>query len=63
MEELWKRLAKVGLELHPEKKRLIEFGRFAKQNRAERGEGEVERFTFLGFSHYCGVSSRGYFAV
>jgi len=63
LEEFRERLAKFGLELHPEKTRLIEFGRFAKQNRAERGEGEVESFTFLGFSHYCGVSSRGYFAV
>ena len=63
LKEFRERLAKFGLELHPEKTRLIEFGRFAKQSRAARGEGEVESFTFLGFSHYCGVSSRGYFAV
>jgi hypothetical protein len=44
----------AGLELHPEKTRLIQFGRFAAQNRKERGEGKPETFTFLGFTHYCG---------
>src|SRR5215470_13653585 len=48
------RLAKFGLELHPEKTRLIEFGRFAASNRQRRGEGKPETFTFLGFTHYCG---------
>src|SRR6202166_4375711 len=48
------RLAKFGLELHPEKTRLIEFGRFAAPNREKRGEGKPETFTFLGFTHYCG---------
>jgi hypothetical protein len=47
-------LAKFGLELHPEKTRLIEFGRFAAQDRERRGEGKPETFTFLGFTHYCG---------
>jgi RNA-directed DNA polymerase len=47
-------VAKFGLELHPEKTRLIEFGRFAAQNRKRRGEGKPETFTFLGFTHYCG---------
>jgi hypothetical protein len=42
------RLAKLGLELHPEKTRLIEFGRFAAQDREKRGEGKPETFTFLG---------------
>jgi len=63
LEEFRERLAKFGLELHREKTRLIEFGLFAKQNLVERGEGEVESFTFLEFSRYCGVSSRGNFAV
>jgi RNA-directed DNA polymerase len=45
-------LAKFGLELHPEKTRLIEFGRFAAENRERRGEGKPETFTFLGFTHY-----------
>src|SRR6202171_1755962 len=48
------RLAKFGLGLNAEKTRLIEFGRFATQNRARRGEGKPETFTFLGFTHYCG---------
>ena len=48
------RLAKFGLELSTEKTRLIEFGRFAARDRAKRGEGKPETFTFLGFAHYCG---------
>jgi len=54
LEEFRERLAKFGLELHAEKTRLIEFGRFAVQNRERRGEGKPETFTFLGFTHYCG---------
>src|ERR1700674_458468 len=54
LKEFRERLAKFGLELHPEKTRLIQFGRFAAQNRKERGEGKPETFTFLGFTHYCG---------
>jgi RNA-directed DNA polymerase len=58
------RLAKFGLELHPEKTRLIEFGRFAAPNRQQRGEGKPETFTFLGFTHYCGKRrSNGAFIV
>src|ERR1039458_552246 len=48
------RLAKFGLELHADKTRLIEFGRFAARNRKQRGEGKPETFTFLGFTHFCG---------
>jgi group II intron reverse transcriptase/maturase len=48
------RLAKFGLELHPDKTRLIEFGRFAARDRKARGKGKPETFTFLGFTHYCG---------
>ena len=51
--ELVQRLVKFGLELHQEKTRLIEFGRFAAANRKERGEGKPETFDFLGFTHYC----------
>jgi len=54
LEQFRERLAKFGLELHSEKTRLIRFGRFAAQNRAERGQGKPETFTFLGFTHYCG---------
>jgi group II intron reverse transcriptase/maturase len=48
------RLARFGLELHADKTRLIEFGRFAARNRKQRGEGKPETFTFLGFTHFCG---------
>jgi group II intron reverse transcriptase/maturase len=63
LEEFRKRLAKFGLEVHPEKTRMIEFGRFAQANRKQRGEGKPETFTFLGFTHYCGTNSKGHFVV
>jgi hypothetical protein len=50
LENLRERLGKFGLELHPDKTRRIEFGRFAEQNRERRGEGKPETFDFLGFS-------------
>jgi hypothetical protein len=53
----WKeRLQKFGLELHPGKTRLIEFGRYAVKDRKQRGEGKPETFNFLGFTHICGQS-------
>lgn len=57
------RLAKFGLELHPEKTRLIEFGRFAVENRCRRGEGKPETFNFLGFTHCCDKTRKGRFIV
>ena len=54
LREFRDRLAKFGLELHADKTRLIEFGRFAARNRKQRGEGKPETFTFLGFTHFCG---------
>jgi hypothetical protein len=57
LEDLRERLKKFGLELHPDKTRRIEFGRFAEQNRKKRGEGKPETFDFLGFSHICGKDS------
>src|SRR6266550_653461 len=54
LKQFRERLAKFGLELHPDKTRLIEFGRFAARDRKARGEGKPETFTFLGFTHYCG---------
>ena len=63
LREFRERLAKFGLELHPEKTRLIEFGRFARANRQARGEGEPESFTFLGFTHCCGINSEGNFTI
>jgi len=61
--EFRERLAKFGLELNSEKTRLIEFGRYAAQNRVKRGEGKPETFTFLGFTHYCGKRQNGAFTV
>ncbi len=54
LNELRERLQTFGLALHPDKTRLIEFGRFAASNRQRRGEGKPEAFDFLGFTHYCG---------
>ena len=56
LKEFRKRLANFALELHPEKTRLIEFGRFAQVNRQQHGEGKPETFTFLGFTHYCATT-------
>ena len=50
---LLERFAEFGLELAPEKTKILEFGRFAKENRARRGEKRPETFTFLGFTFYC----------
>jgi group II intron reverse transcriptase/maturase len=62
--EFKERLAKFGLELHGEKTRLIEFGRYAAENRAKRGGGPPESFTFLGFTHICGTRQKtGTFTV
>ena len=52
--ELVERFRKFHLELHPEKTRLLEFGRFAIDNRRRRNQGKVETFDFLGFTHICG---------
>ena len=49
LNEMRERLAKFGLTLHPDKTRLIEFGRFAEENRRERGQGRPETFDFLGY--------------
>lgn len=63
LKQFRERLAKFGLELHAEKTRLIEFGKFAQRSRQGRGEGEPESFTFLGFTHYCGINSAGKFTI
>lgn len=57
--ELRKRLQSFGLELQPDKTRLIEFGRYAAERRARRGQGKPETFDFLGFTHICGRSMDG----
>ena len=63
LREFQERLAEFGLEVHPEKTRLIEFGRFAAERRKRKGAGKPETFTFLGSTHYCGRNSKGRFVV
>lgn len=64
LEQLRERLQKFGLELHPEKTRLMEFGRYAAERRKKRGEGKPETFDFLGFTHICGTNHKtGNFTV
>ena len=57
--DLTERLRPFGLSLHPDKTRLIEFGRFAASARRRRGEGRPDTFNFLGFAHYCGRTRDG----
>jgi RNA-directed DNA polymerase len=61
--ELRERLHKFSLELHPDKTRLVEFGRYATERRQERGEGKPETFNFLGFTHICGKSQKGEYVL
>lgn len=61
--ELRERFAKFGLELHPDKTRLIEFGRNADWTRRRRGAGKPETFDFLGLTHICARTRRGRFQV
>src|SRR5918994_998177 len=59
--ELRERFAQFGLEVHPDKTRLIEFGQRAARNRAAQGLGKPETFDFLGFTHICAKSKTGRF--
>jgi hypothetical protein len=61
--ELIERFRKFGLELHPEKTRLLKFGPFAGENRRKRGQGKPETFNFLGFTHIGKKWSNGRFTV
>lgn len=63
LEDLRERMEKFALSLHPDKTRLIEFGRFAAERRKRQGLGKPETFNFLGFTHICGVSRAGYFLL
>ena len=64
LEQLRKRLADYGLELHSDKTRLIQFGRFAAEDRKRKGKGKPETFDFLGFTHICGtIHKSGKFTV
>ncbi len=63
MQELRERLLRFSLELHPDKTRLLRFGRFARQQRAARQEPNPETFNFLGFTHICGENKKGNFTL
>lgn len=58
---LRERFAAFGLRLHPDKTRLLEFGRYASSNRRRRGQGKPETFDFLGFTHICSTNRKGGF--
>ena len=61
--ELRERFASFGMELHDGKTRLVEFGRFAAQHRARRGDPKPETFVFLGLMHICAKDRRGRFKL
>jgi group II intron reverse transcriptase/maturase len=63
LDEMRERLGKFALTLHPEKTRLIEFGRFAAERRKRRGLGKPETFNFLGFTFICGKTRAGKFQI
>jgi len=63
LDEMRKRLGEFALSLHPEKTRLIEFGRFAAERRKRRGLGKPETFNFLGFTFICGTTRSGKFQL
>ena len=63
LDEMRKRLGEFALSLHPEKTRLIEFGRFAAERRKRRGLGKPETFNFLGFTFICGKTRSGKFQI
>jgi RNA-directed DNA polymerase len=61
--ELGERMRKFSLDLHADKTRLIEFGRFSAERRARKGQGKPETFNFLGFTHICGQARSGRFLL
>ncbi len=63
LEELRERFRKFNLELHADKTRILEFGRFAAERREKRDEGKPETFNFLGFTHVCDQTRLGKFIV
>ena len=63
LEAARRRFERFDLALHPDKTRLIEFGRFAQERRQQRGRGRPETFDFLGFTHYCTKDRKGQFLV
>jgi group II intron reverse transcriptase/maturase len=63
LDAMRERFEKFALQLHPDKTRLLEFGRFAAADREKRGLGKPETFNFLGFTFICGRSRRGSFQL
>ena len=63
LNDLKERLARFGPGLHPDRTRLIGFGRFAKADRKRRGQGKPETFDFLGMTHFCDRTRKGWFRV
>src|SRR4051812_17654198 len=63
LDELRERFRRFNLELHAEKTRVIEFGRYASERRERRGEGKPATFNFLGFTHVCDKTRKGWFTV
>src|ERR1700732_3936218 len=63
LDTMRERLQEFALSLHPEKTRLIEFGRLAAAKRERRGLGKPETFTFLGFTFICSTSRQGAFQI
>ena len=63
VDALRSRFAQFGLELHPDKTRLIRFGRYATKQRRAGGEGKPDTFNFLGFTHCCAKTRKGGFTV
>ena len=63
LDDLQERFRKFNLELQADKTRLIEFGRYAAENRRRRGDGKPETFEFLGFTHVCEKTRDGKFIV
>ena len=57
------RIARFGLSRHPDKTRLLEFGRYAARNRRDRGDGTPQTFNVLGFTHACSQTRKGRFTV
>jgi RNA-directed DNA polymerase len=63
LSDVRERFHRFHLELHPDKTRLIAFGRWAQERRQRRGQGKPETFDFLGFTHMCGTTKQGKFTV
>lgn len=63
LHELRERFAQFGLELHPDKTRVLRFGRYAATSARAAGEGKPRTFNFLGFTHCCGKTRQGWFTV